>query len=444
MNIAPADRFVPWLSEVRCKCEMKPLKFMVEFNPAVLGEETPDDKRIRYLDISSVNSYGEIIQVGEMQFCAAPSRARRLVKCGDVIISTVRTYLTAIATIPPHDEDLVVSTGFAVLRAGPAVHPRFLSYWTRSRWFVSEIVARSTGVSYPAINSSEIGQLPFPALPVEEQRRIADFLDRETERIDSLIAHKQRVAALLREKRHALISQAVTKSLSLTVPMRDSCVSWLGSVPKHWLLKPLKRVVGFQEGPGIMAVDFRDEGVPLLRVANVSSRFVTLDGCNFLDRDMVLTQWSRFQVRTGDLLISASASMGTVSEVTAEAAEAVPYTGIIRVSPDRKMLTKEFCAFYFMSGLFLTQVDLLKQGSTIQHFGPSHLARMFIVLPPIAEQKTITQSLAEQIAHIDSNAAEIDRSVALLSESRSGIITAAVTGQIDVRNYKAQGVASCQ
>jgi type I restriction enzyme, S subunit len=118
---------------------------VVLFNPEVLSENTEPDTLVRYVDISAVDSDGLIETPEEMLFSEAPSRARRFVRPGDVIVSTVRTYLTAISLVK--EEGLTVSTGFAVLRPRPTVNSQFLGYWMRSRYMVDEIVARSTGVA---------------------------------------------------------------------------------------------------------------------------------------------------------------------------------------------------------------------------------------------------------------------------------------------------------
>jgi type I restriction enzyme, S subunit len=136
-------------------------------------------------------------------------------------------------------------------------------------------------------------------------------------------------------------------------------------------------------------------------------------------------------VDLGDLLISASASMGTVSEVTEETTGAVPYTGIIRIKPGR--MHQDFIRWFVVSGEFIDQVDSLKTGSTIQHFGPTHLAQMRVALPPIDEQRRIAAYLDEQVAKIDTLIEETERFIDLSRERRSAVITAVVTGQIDVR-----------
>jgi type I restriction enzyme S subunit len=188
--LIPEDRLVPWQSALPNGIPVVPLKYLVTINPAALREDTPLDYEFRYIDISSVSSHGEVTDVTAMSFRDAPSRARRIVKVGDTIVSTVRTYLKAIAYVQENDKELICSTGFAVLRPGDRIYPRFLFYWARSNLFIDEICARSTGVSYPAINAHEIGSLPFPVLAIELQRSIAVFLDEK-------LAHLRRVFGAL-------------------------------------------------------------------------------------------------------------------------------------------------------------------------------------------------------------------------------------------------------
>ena len=176
-----------------------PLKRIAAINQRALPEDTDPARDIRYIDISSVGR-GELVATPEaMTFGSAPSRARRLVQPGDTIVSTVRTYLRAVWPVSDDTKDLVVSTGFAVVTPH-AVDARYLSWWIRSDTFIEEVVARSVGVSYPAINSSELGDLKVRVPGLAQQRAIADFLETETARIDALITKKRRMLVLLEER----------------------------------------------------------------------------------------------------------------------------------------------------------------------------------------------------------------------------------------------------
>ena len=228
------DSGVEWLGEVPEHWRAAPLKNVSTHNDDVLDESTAPDFEIAYVDISSVDGVNGIKTKEDMLFAAAPSRARRRVKHGDVIVSTVRTYLKAIARIRDPEENLIVSTGFAVIRPRGELVPDFLGHLVSAGYFVDQVIARSTGVSYPAINASELAAIPVPIPSLAEQTQIAAFLDHETAKIDSLVAEQRRLMELLKEKRQAVISHAVTRGLNPNAPMKPSGIEWLGDVPAHW------------------------------------------------------------------------------------------------------------------------------------------------------------------------------------------------------------------
>ena len=186
-----------------------PLKHVAGINERVLGADTDSDFEFRYVDISTVGRGSLVAEPELIRFGDAPSRARRLVGMGDTIISTVRTYLRAVWPVNEPTGDLVVSTGFAVLTPR-RVDPRYFSWWVRSDIFIEEVVARSVGVSYPAINALDLGDLPVRVPPPEEQRVIAEVLDRFCTHSDLVGERQKQSIDLLQERRGALITAAVT------------------------------------------------------------------------------------------------------------------------------------------------------------------------------------------------------------------------------------------
>jgi len=227
------DSGVEWLGEVPEHWAVKPIKTLATCNDEVLDESTPPDYKIEYVEISGVDANQGITDATSVSFAEAPSRARRRVQDGDVIVSTVRTYLRAIAPITDPPKNMTVSTGFAVVRPR-SVDSALLGYLFRAEFLIAEVIARSVGVSYPAINASVLMGLYVPLPLPEEQTTITTFLDRETAKIDALVAEYRTLIELLKEKRQAVISHAVTKGMDPTVPMKDSGVEWLGEVPEHW------------------------------------------------------------------------------------------------------------------------------------------------------------------------------------------------------------------
>jgi type I restriction enzyme, S subunit len=281
------------------------------------------------------------------------------------------------------------------------------------------------------LSAEKYANIKIPSPPLDTQKRIAAFLDEKTAQIDGLTEKKRALLDRLEEKRQAMITQAVTKGLNPVAPMRDSGINWFGNIPAHWNVQPLKRAIFYQEGPGIMAADFREEGIPLLRVASLGGRWATLNGVNFLEPEMVERKWSHFLTELGDLLISASATSGIVSEVDAETVRCIPYTGIIRLNAAPSKSVSAFIRHFVVSRPFIAQIDQLKAGATIQHFGPYHLGLMSLALPPVQEQIEIASHLGDALSRCVEVEEQIETSISKLAEYRSTLITAAITGQIE-------------
>ena len=192
----------------------KRLKYLATYNDEVLAESTDEDKEIDYIEISGVSLSHGIEEIERITFGQAPSRARRKVRGGDILISTVRTYLGAIAKVDEASLDLIASTGFCVVRPHDDVDSGFLGWAAKSEPFVSEVVARSVGVSYPAINASDLVTIDMPLPPVDTQCQIARFLDEKTARIDATAKQVLCSIEYLSEYRSALIIAAITGQLA--------------------------------------------------------------------------------------------------------------------------------------------------------------------------------------------------------------------------------------
>ncbi|WP_312720120.1 restriction endonuclease subunit S [Mobilicoccus sp.] len=191
---------------------------------------------------------------------------------------------------------------------------------------------------------------------------------------------------------------------------------------------PLTDVLEFREGPGILAKDFRDSGVPLLRLAGLKHGAALTDGCNYLDPDMVAAKWRQFEVRLGDTLLSTSASLGEVAVVGEEAVGAVPYTGIIAFRPRDDRFLPEFVRFALVEQSFKDQIAAMGVGSVMKHFGPSHLRQMTVSLPPVREQRAIAEVLGALDDKITANE-EVRR---LADELRRLTFLTGLDGGVDV------------
>jgi type I restriction enzyme, S subunit len=293
-----------------------------------------------------------------------------------------------------------------------ALDSRFAEYVLQSASTRAYFEMYAVGSTMGNLNTSIVLGLPIPLPPLDEQRRIADFLDAETARIDALAELYTATRSKTSQRAQCLIDMHIYNAGQ---PV------------------PLKYFVKFREGPGIMAVDFRDEGAPLVRISGLHDGTVTLRGANFLDAEMMVARWSQFKLRLGDYVISGSATMGAVSVVKdSSVVGAIPYTGLIILRPANSGVVMEYVATALTSSMFMRQIDLLKAGATMQHFGPTHLAQVSIPFPSHARQEAIAaevRGIQDQTSKIT---AAIDRQLALLAERRQALITAAVTGGVTV------------
>lgn len=364
------------------------------------------------------------------------SSVSSLLNNGDFVFADTSEDLEGSGNFAHLNSDTPTFAGYHTVIARPTGEhlSRYLAYFIDSSLYRSQIRKSVSGVKVFSITQAILKNSYIWLPPRDEQEKIAAFLDNKTQKIDQLIKKKKALIEKLEEQRIAVITQAVTKGIDKNAKLKPSGVDWLGDVPEHWEIVKFKHFVGFQEGPGIMAVDFKDEGVPLLRIRNVQNGYVEMDGCNYLDPEKVERVWSHFKCKENDLIISGSASTGLVSEVRGDAIGSIVYTGLIRLWPYNEKIEKDYICIIVSSELFFSQIDQLKTGSTIQHFGPEHLRQILMTLPPIEEQLVIVNKVKFKLDSINKLITKAKEAIEKLEEYRSALITSAVTGKIDVRD----------
>jgi type I restriction enzyme S subunit len=424
---------VEWLGDVPEHWRTVPLKAVATHNNEVLDESTPPDAEIVYVDISGVDGVNGITNKEPMLFADAPSRARRRVRHGDVIVSTVRTYLRAIACVRDPEENLVVSTGFAVVRPREDLVSDFVGHVLSAAYFVEQVIARSTGVSYPAINASDLVAIPVLVPPKSEQTAIASFLDRETAKIDGLVGEQRRLIELLKEKRKAVISHAVTQGLNPHAPRKPSGIEWLGDVPEHWDYGPLKRFWEVVDCKHV-TVPFLEEGYPVASVMEV--RGFELDLSQVLRTSdeffRLLTDGGR-QPQRGDVIYCRNtANTGTSAYVGTDQPIAIGQDVVLIKS---RRQNGRFLNYILHSGTMAAQLETLMVGSTFKRINVAEIRMLSVTCPPKDEQDEIVKFIDSETAKLDTLTAEAEHGIELLQERRTALISAAVTGQIDVREF---------
>lgn len=395
------------------------LKDVAQINRRVLAETTDPTYAFKYIDISAVDNLGTIA-IPDQPTCFedAPSRARRLAPTGSTVVSTVRTYLKAIAHVPTTDEPLVFSTGFAVIEATPVADGRFLSYVCRSQPFIDEIVARSVGVSYPAISPRELGSLEVPFPSLDEQRRIADFLDAETARIDLLQAARARQLATLEE--------LAASRISSVVPAREAApfvrLGYLAVIQS-----------------GVTVDNNRDSGaaavtLPYLRVANVQDGHVSLESITEITVPRTVAQASR--LRNGDVLMTEGGDLDKLGRGTVwrdEIKECLHQNHVFAVRPDQSKVSPEYLALMTRTSYARAYFESTGTKTTNLASTSSSKIRDFrIPLVSLQDQITICRETDAWLEDVVKAQSALTRQRELLAERRQALITAAVTGQIDV------------
>jgi type I restriction enzyme, S subunit len=400
------------------------LKYAASINEEALSEETAPDFELSYIDIGNVDSSGNIHECITYRFENAPSRARRIVRHGDVIISTVRTYLQAIAPIQNPPENLIVSTGFAVVRPLKGVlEPNYCKYVLREPEFIAEVEKRSFGVSYPAITASDLGDIPIYLSTLEEQRVIAGMLDRETARLDELIAEKERLLELLAEKRHALITRAVTRGLNNDAPLCYSGLEWLGAIPAYWETERARwlfteRDERTETGEGeLLTVSHLTGVTPRSEKEVYMFEAETTEGYKICRRgDLAInTMWAwmgAMGVSPIDGIVSPSYHVYTPNHrIAGEYVDSV-----VRTPDFAKEVTR------FSKGVWSSRLRLY----------PEEFFLVWFPVPPIEEQHAIVDYIKSETKKLDDLRDVTTHTIGLLKERRAALIAAAVTGQISV------------
>lgn len=324
---------------------------------------------------------------------------------------------------------MIASTGFAVVRAKPSLlNRRYAGYTLRTRYFIDEVVSRSVGVSYPAINASDLVSIKIPVPALDEQATIATFLDHETAKIDTLIVKQKRLIELLKEKRQAVISHAVTKGLNPDAPMKDSGVEWLGEVPAHWKMLKFSVAASIRNGQ----VDPRDE--PYSEYTLIAPNHIESGSGRLLATETAAEQGAdsgKYLCKAGEVIYSkirpalVKACISPSDKVLCSA-DMYPIQGRGELSNEyllRFILTKEFTAFATLASDRVAMPKINREA----------LAECRVPVPPADEQAQIEEFLESGLLTIDSLVAKAGEAINLMKEHRTALISAAVTGKIDVR-----------
>jgi type I restriction enzyme S subunit len=289
--------------------------------------------------------------------------------------------------------------------------------------------------TYPNLKVSEYCSALLPVPPLDEQQSIAAFLDRETGKIDALVAKEERLIKLLQEKRTALISHAVTQGLNPNAPMKDSGIPWLGRIPVHWALLRLNRLSkNMTAGPFGSSLT-KDMYVPQGYRVYGQEQVIPADfsiGDYFISEEKY-AEMRQYAVSPGDVLVSCVGTFGKIAVVPTNIAPGIINPRLLRLKPDSKLISSAYMGLVLTSRVAFDQMEEISRGGTMGVLNMGMLSTLLLPVPELSEQVDIVCHVQRETAKPDALISKVRAAIERLQEYRTALISAAVTGQIDVR-----------
>ena len=432
---------LPWLGDVPEYWEVKQVKRIF----IVTNGSTPNTGIADFWD-------GDIVWItpedlGQLRSDTIYGSARRITRdgyqsCGTTLVppgSLVLSTRAPIGHLAIGGVELCTNQGCRCLVFRRNGNSRFFYYqFLAAR---PELESYGRGSTFKELGKSELEAVRIVCPPLPEQQAITTFLDRQTTHLDDLIAKNRRLIELLQEKRAALISQAVTKGLNPDVPKKDSGMAWLGTIPAHWQIIPLKFAVrqrpgAIKTGPfgsQLLSSEMTDGEIKVYNQRNVIDQDFE-SGDNYINK-VKYEELKAFTVFPGDILLTTRGTIGRCAILPENAETGILHPCLMRIQPDSKLLLAKYLAVIIQDSYLLrTQLFLMSDATTIDVVYSDTMKQVVIPFPPMEEQENIINYIDYQANHLDALIAHNQSVIEKLQEYRTALISAAVTGKIDVRN----------
>jgi type I restriction enzyme S subunit len=387
-----------------------------------------------YVGLENVESWkGKLVQSDNLSSEEDAATANRFYS-ENVLFGKLRPYLAKVFVA---QQDGCCTSELLVLRP-VKYYANYLKYLILNPDFINLVNSSTYGAKMPRASWDFIGNIFLPTPPIETQKLIATFLDSKTAAIDTLIDKKQRLIQLLEEKRTALINQAVTKGLNPNVPMKDSGIPWIGKIPEHWEVLPLKFLTThITSGSRGWAQYYTENGAIFLRITNLSRKSIelNLEDIQYIQPPSV-SEGKRSHVQLGDLLISITAYIGTVGVVSQNLGEAYVNQHVALIRPNQDVVNPYWLGWCLFSSSGQNQFKRLLNGGTKDGLGLDDIKNLFVLIPPIDEQLIIVDRINHQVSVSINLVHKISKQIEKLQEYRRSLITAAVTGKLNIKEVE--------
>ena len=459
MNPYPAYRpsGVEWLGDVPEHWKVRPLKALLSKNDSGVWGDDPEREDVhstivlRSTEQTVDGGWG--IEAPATRMLSPRDKARALLEVGDLVVTTssgskFHIGKTSLVTVEVSDLNACFSNFMQRLRCRSAFDPRLVWYLLNSPVGRQQLVFNSnTTTGLANLNGTILGEVVTPVPPVEEQRVIAEYLDRETERIDALVAKKRRLIERLHEYRTALITRTVTRGLPPETArasgldpsprLKPSGVEWLGMVPVHWEVTRIAAAArpgpdSFTDGDWVELPYITDSGIRLIQTGNVGIGQYREQGYRYIDESS-FDELRCTEIDPGDVLICRLADPVGRACLAPDLGVRMITSVDVCILKLSEQISAGYLVFLLSSKQYLDYVESLVRGGTRDRISRSMLGAIKIPSPPAAEQRAIAAYLKRETSAIDRSATTIAKAIERLLEYRAALITAAVTGDVDVR-----------
>jgi type I restriction enzyme S subunit len=347
---------------------------------------------------------------------------------------SIAMYGATIGRLGIFGKEAATNQACCVMPPSATIQNKYLFYWLYATR--QEIINLSSGGGQPNVNQEKIASLKVSCPNYNLQTTIANFLDHETAKIDTLIEKQQQLIKLLKEKRQAVISHAVTKGLNPVAKLRDSGIEWLGEVPEHWIVAGFKKYLN-------SIVDYRgktpekhDSGVFLVTARNIKSGAINYDASQeYISEDDYESVMCRGKPKIGDLLFTTEAPLGEVASVDRE--DIALAQRVIKFDGQPGILNNFYLKYLIMSMQFQQSLMMFSSGSTAPGIKAERFVYLRSLIPPLSEQLEIVDYIESVAKKIDNLIVKAIDGIEIMQERRTALISAAVTGKIDVRGWAA-------
>lgn len=423
------DSGIAWIGKIPEHWEVRKLKNVCSTNNASLSDKTSKEFEFDYVDIGSVSFELGIHKTEKYTFQNAPSRARKIARLGDIIVSTVRTYLRAIDIINSEEkEKYIYSTGFAVLSPLKNILSEFMIYICRSEYFTNQVSIYSTGINYPSINDTALKMINIVMPHLSEQQSIAYYLDQKCGEIDKLITLQEEMITKLQSYKQSVITEAVTKGLDKNVPLKDSGIEWIGEIPEHWTFTVFKKFLSepMQYGANEPAEECNYNDPRYIRITDIKDDG-TLRDDTF--KSLPLEKAKEYMLNKGDLLFARSGATVGKTFLYKEDYAACFAGYLIKARCNKNVLLPNFVFYYTLSNVYQNWKNSIFIQSTIQNIGADKYSVMPIIVPSLSEQQSIADYLDQKCSEIDELISIKQQKIEKLKDYKKSLIFECVTGK---------------